>query len=94
MPNFKHTPASPKSFGIVTRISTTPAPGNSLYQNKIADVYIDAIAVHYDQANLLDWFEGIWPSSSAAYLSYFDRIKNGTDLSIADAIGRGFSAAR
>jgi len=87
MPNFKLTSASPESFGIITRIGTTPAPDNSLYQNKFANVYVDAIAVHYDQAKLLDWFEGIWNPDSAAYLSYFDRIKNGTDLSIADAIG-------
>jgi len=91
MPNFKQVKTA-DSFGIITRIATTPAPGNSLYQSKVAGVHIDAIAVHYDQAKFLDWFEAIWNPESAAYLSYFDRIKNGIDLSIADAIGHGFSA--
>ena len=82
MPNFAGT-----RFGVITRIATTPSPHATLYGLERDGVFIDALAVHYDEDAFLERFLARWPQGSAAYLSYFSRIVEGPDYSVAQAGG-------
>ena len=83
MPNFAGS-----RFGLITRIATTPAPHAPLYGLARDGVYIDAIAVEYDQDAFLDRFLRHWPESTAAHASYHRRIIDGPAYTIAQAAPR------
>jgi hypothetical protein len=83
MPNFKGS-----RFGVITRIATTPAPHAPLYGVARDGVHIDALAVAYDHDAFLDRFLRRWPEGSPAYSSYYRRIVDGPDYSIALAAAR------
>jgi hypothetical protein len=87
MPNFRAT-----RHGVITRIATSPAPFEALYGLTLHDVYIDAVAVHYDQARWLEEFLANWPVQSVAYASYFQRICEGPDFALAEAAPSAKSA--
>ncbi len=78
-------------YGIISRISTLPAPMPCLYGTQTNSVYVDAIAVHYQQDELLDWFGTHWPEGSPAYRSYHERLTTGTSQTVTQSIGSGFS---
>jgi hypothetical protein len=78
MPNFSRS-----SFGLVSRIGTTPCPYRPLYGVVRDGVHIDAIALPYDGNSFLDRFLARWPPGSAAHASYFQRITAGPDHSVA-----------
>ena len=82
MPNFAGT-----RFGVITRIATTPSPHATLYGLERDGLFIDALAVHYNEDAFLEAFLARWPQGSAAYLSYFSRIVEGPDYSVAQAGG-------
>lgn len=85
MPNFAGT-----SFGVITRISTQPAATPAaLYGTAIDGVFIDALAVHYDQTAWLSEFNANWPTGSAAEQSYGKRITNGPRYGLNRAMGPG-----
>lgn len=71
MPNFAGTQA-----GLLTRISVH-ACSSALYGETIGPVHIDALPVPYDREGFLAWFDSVWPSGSAAALSYRRRIIEG-----------------
>lgn len=81
MPNF-----SASTFGVITRIATTRTPYRALYGLHRDGVWIDAIAVHYDQRAFLDRFLARWPEGSPAHASYFGRIISGPEYPMARAI--------
>jgi hypothetical protein len=83
MPNF-----SGSRFGLVTRIAKSPSPHAPLYGITRDGVHIDAIAVEYDHHAFLDRFLKRWPEGSSAHASYFRRIVDGPDYSIAQAAPR------
>lgn len=83
MPNFAGS-----RFGVITRIATTPSPHATLYGIERDGLFIDALAVHYDDDAFLERFLARWPQGSAAYLSYFSRITEGPDYSVAQAAPR------
>jgi hypothetical protein len=83
MPNFAGT-----TFGVMTRIATSPSPHPPLYGLRRDGVYIDAIALHYDQRAFLGRFLARWPQSSPAHSSYYKRIVGGPDYTIAQAAPR------
>ncbi len=87
MPNFSNT-----RHGLITRLAVTPVPralaASRLYGADVAGVYVDALAVHFDARAWDAEFEQLWPETSAAYVSYRDRIVNGPDFSIDEALGR------
>jgi hypothetical protein len=74
MPNARGT-----RFGILTRIGTTASPHARLYGQRLRDVCIDAVAIHYDDAAWQKSFLDNWPAGSPAWLSYFERIARGPD---------------
>jgi len=85
MPNFAGT-----SFGVITRISTTPATTTAtLYGTEIDGIHIDALAVHHDQTEWQAAFSANWPDGSAAELSYGKRIANGPRYGLNRAMGAG-----
>ncbi len=83
MPNFRGT-----SFGLLTRIATTPAPSvshSAIYGTRIGNVHVDALAVPYDQARWQREFTANWPVGSAGHEAYFQRIMRGPAYGVADA---------
>jgi hypothetical protein len=87
MPNFSGT-----RHGLITRIAVLPVPAAlqaaRVYGAELADVYVDALAVHFDAAAWDAEFAAVWPPGSPAYLSYGRRIAEGPVYSIDDALGR------
>jgi hypothetical protein len=80
MPNFAGT-----RFGVATRISVRPAQ-NPLYSMRAGALYVEAIALPYDQAAWQQRFLELWPAGSAAHRSYFERIANGPRYAMAQAL--------
>jgi predicted phosphodiesterase len=83
MPNFAGS-----TFGVITRIATTPSPHPPLYGLERDGVHIDALAVNYDQDAFIERFTARWPQNSPAHTSYFRRIVTGPDYSLAQAMPR------
>ena len=82
MPNFAGS-----RCGVITRIATSPSPHPTLYGLQRDGLFIDALAVDYDHDAFLDRFLARWPEHSPAHASYFRRIMDGPDHSIAQAAG-------
>ncbi len=80
MPNFEGA-----RHGIVTRISTRPASGAALYGARVRDVFVDAIALHFDERRWTGRFLAAWPEGSTAHASYFRRIVEGPRYTLAQA---------
>lgn len=64
-------------FGILTRVGITPSPHPRLYGERLREVYVDALAIHYDDPGWRLSFLENWPEGSPAWLSYFERIAYG-----------------
>ena len=80
MPNFSGMP-----FGIITRIAGSPSPHPPLYGLRRDGVHIDALALDYDQRAFLGRFLARWPQGSPAHTSYYRRIVDGPDYTLAQA---------
>jgi hypothetical protein len=80
MPNFASS-----RYGLISRIASTPPPHKPLYGVRRDGVHIDAIPLKYDQMAFLDRFLARWPEGSPAHESYYRRIVDGPDYSIAQA---------
>jgi hypothetical protein len=83
MPNFAGS-----TFGVVTRIATTPSPHPPLYGIERDGVHVDALALPYDQSAFVERFTARWPEGSPAHTSYFQRIVKGPDYGLAQAAPR------
>ena len=88
MPNFTGS-----SFGLVTRIATTPSPHPALYGTTRHGVHIGALPVRYDQARFLSRFLARWSAGTAAHDSYIARITNGPDYTMRQAAPTATMAA-
>ncbi len=79
-------------YGVITRLATVPVPralaGARLYGADVAGLYVDALAVQFDTAAWDEEFEQLWPRHSPASVSYHQRILNGPDFSVDQALGR------
>jgi len=71
--------------GLISRIATTPSPHAPIYGIERDGVYVDAIPADYDLDDFFARFLKRWPEGSAAHASYFRRIVNGPDYSLAQA---------
>ncbi|WP_218971942.1 arsenosugar biosynthesis radical SAM (seleno)protein ArsS [Raoultibacter phocaeensis] len=85
LPNF-----SGQDFGIVTRISITPAQ-EAVFGTRTGDLFVDAVPLRYDQDAYVSWFDDLWSDTSPASISYRERIVAGPDDYIEDALLGGFS---
>ena len=100
MPNFK---GRSSRFGVCTRISVGSSHPPPSISTKILYSYvcqseegfasqqmrIDALAIDYDSTAWERSFLSKWPPNSPAYLNYFQRISEGTHMTIPDAVKRG-----
>jgi hypothetical protein len=86
MANFAGT-----TYGVVTRIGTTPAPAGTpvLYGGVVAGLHVDAIALHFDIEKWLGRFDRDWPAGSPAALSYRHRIVHGPRHELSQAVRAG-----
>jgi hypothetical protein len=85
MPCFTDT-----QHGVVTRIARAPAADvgiEALYGVAHENVWIEAIALHFDFNAWRDQFLRVWPAGSAAHQSYFSRISHGPRFTVAQALG-------
>ena len=80
MPNFSGT-----RFGLLSRIATTASPHPVLYAARCADVRVEAIAIPYDTRSFLTRFLGRWADGSPAHRSYYRRVVDGPDYTLAQA---------
>ena len=78
-------------FGVVTRISSRPAPPalGALYGTMVEDVHIDALPLHFDHHAWLQHFDQLWPADSPAAISYRMRIANGPAFTRRQAMRTG-----
>ena len=83
MPNFKGM-----RFGVITRIAVTPSPHRTLYGVRRDGIHIDARAIDYDHEAFVARFLQSWPAGSPAYDSYYRRIVDGPDATLAQAAPR------
>jgi len=72
-------------FGLLSRIATAPCPCVPAYGLVRNGVFIDAVPIHYDTDEFLSRFVARWPAGSAAHGSYFRRIVDGPEHTIAAA---------
>lgn len=70
LPNFSNDLA-----GLITRIGATASPHRPQNGTKACGVWVDALAVPYDQHRWSSEFLANWPAGSDAYVSYFARIQ-------------------
>jgi hypothetical protein len=80
MPNFRGA-----RFGLVTRISVRPR-GDALYGERLGAIHVEALAVRYDHAAWLDWFDARWPEGTPASDSYRRRIVDGPSYELEQAV--------
>jgi hypothetical protein len=80
MPNFRG-----ERYGLVTRIALTPSR-DALYGTSAGPVRIEAVPVRYEHEAWLEDFDRLWPTESAAALSYRERIVSGPRYLIDDAM--------
>jgi hypothetical protein len=80
MPNFRGM-----ASGLVSRISVNRSE-NALYSTRCRGVYIEAIAVPYDNRAWQERFLAQWPPGTDAHRSYWDRIVNGPRYDVAQAL--------
>ena len=80
LPNFKGL-----GSGLVTRISTTPAP-KALYGTRFENLFIDAICLEYDFEAFKRQFCAIWKEESPASRSYWKRITHGVNQAPNEAV--------
>jgi hypothetical protein len=83
--------------GLITRISTLdkalPASSSDLlYAATTRQLQVAAVAVEFDLGAWLTQFEKQWSRTSAAYVSYYNRITLGPKYQPWQAIRRGFSS--
>jgi len=79
MPNFRGT-----RYGLATRISVSR--GNSLYAQRAAALFVEAVALDYDAEAWRRRFLAQWPAGSDAHQSYYRRIVSGPGYGLNEAL--------
>jgi hypothetical protein len=79
--------------GLISRIATSPSPHPALYGTARDGVFVDAVAVDFKLAELLERFDARWPQGSPAHTSYYQRITSGPNYTPDQAMGRDRPAA-
>jgi hypothetical protein len=82
MPNFAGT-----QYGLLTRIAARRYEGAlRCFGVHAAGVYIDTLALHYDQPAWEQCFLVQWPEGSDAYTSYWERMRHGPRYAMGEAV--------
>jgi hypothetical protein len=81
-----------RTHGVITRIASRPLPAAldamRLYGLHERGAWIDALRVDFDAAAWLAGFDALWPTGSAAAVSYRQRLAQGPAYSVEHALGR------
>ncbi|MBE0507459.1 MAG: hypothetical protein IBX50_12205 [Marinospirillum sp.] len=77
MPNFNDG-----LYGVVTRIANRSGLLEPLYQTDYQGLYYQALPLYFDAPAWQEWFLSYWPEGSDAWLSYWQRISQGTALKV------------
>ena len=88
LPNFEG-----QHFGLAVRIAKEPH-ADALFGVRWKGVHVQAIPVRYDHEAYVAWFDELWSETSPAAISYRDRIVDGADDRMADALLGGFALER
>ncbi|MDQ3025003.1 MAG: hypothetical protein M3R58_00650 [Pseudomonadota bacterium] len=81
MPNFAGA-----RFGMLTRIGVRPFAGpERLYGVEVAGAQVEALRIDYDHVRWMERFLAGWPEGTPAHASYFNRIREGTRFTLAEA---------
>jgi hypothetical protein len=80
MPNFRGT-----MWGLASRISLRPST-TALYSASCGSVFVEAIALRYDNRAWQERFIAQWKPRSDAHSSYWDRITSGPRYEMAQAL--------
>ena len=81
MPNFAGA-----RFGMLTRIGVRPCAGpERLYGVEVAGAQVEALRIDYDHVRWMERFLACWPEGTPAHASYFNRIREGTRFTVAQA---------
>lgn len=88
MANFAQT-----RYGVATRISVAPSAA-ALYCLRAGSVFVEAIAIDFDQQDWTRRFLAQWPAGSDAHASYFARIASGPSYRIGRALRPAGDLAR
>ena len=76
--------------GLLTRIATKPfAGGERRFGVERGGLFMDGIAVAYDEPQWQAQFLAQWPSGSAAHASYWPRISRGVGYALGDVVRGG-----
>lgn len=86
LPNFRG-----QRYGLAVRIARTSHP-DALFGCERDGLWVQAVPVRCDHDAYLAWFDDLWDECSPAAVSYRDRIVNGADDRVADALLGGFAA--
>lgn len=81
MPNFNDG-----CYGIVTRIAQTAGHRKSLYSTTYQGLVYEALPLFYDQDAWTTLFLSLWPAGSDAWISYWERIAQGSKKTLDDLI--------
>jgi len=84
MPNFRGD-----LRGLLTRISVHASPVPTQFGAQIGTTYVDALPIAYDVPAWMSHFRQNWPAGSAAYDSYYERLTQGPDYRIEQAVRHG-----
>ncbi|WP_165055290.1 MULTISPECIES: arsenosugar biosynthesis radical SAM (seleno)protein ArsS [unclassified Adlercreutzia] len=85
LPNF-----AGQRYGLAIRIAETPHD-DALFGCELDGLFVQAVPVRYDHDAFLAWFDNLWDELSPAAVSYRDRIVDGPDDRLADALLGGFA---
>ena len=88
LPNF-----AGQRYGLLVRIAETAHP-DALFGCNLEGLFVEAVPVRYDRDAHLAWFDELWDACSPAAISYRDRIVNGPDDRLADALLGGFAPGK
>lgn len=83
MPNFRGQRA-----GLLTRISLHVSPHRPIYGMELGQVRVDALPIAYDDKRWRQHFLSNWPEGSDAHRSYFERIAQGPEYRVSQAVRR------
>lgn len=84
MPNFRGD-----LRGLLTRISVHRSPSPTQFGAQIGKTYVDAVPIAYDVPAWMSHFRRNWPVGSAAYEGYYERLTQGPDYRIEQAVRHG-----
>lgn len=83
MPNF-----SGDYGGLCTRIGVLPSPHPAVHEGRIGNAYVALLPVRFHETGWHAEFLAQWPEGSAAWTSYWKRIRQGPGFSVQQALPR------